>query len=246
MTEEAPRGVGDNNPPPYDPEALQGALDRVLKAQEAAAKWKPVAIEDQPTAEKAGDFLNGVRKLWKVVDEARAEQKKPHDEAGKKVQKAFTPLLDTLEKIANDMKAKLKAFADAEDARRKAAMAEAKRLADEAAAAAAREAAMAQARGDMLAAAQAEQQAQDAAKEAKQAVAATPVRIGSATGAGRTVAYRTYYDAEIKSLPLVFNRYRDRPEVLEVLQRLATAEIRAAKGAIEIPGVVVVERKEVA
>ena len=45
----------------------------------------------------------------------------------------------------------------------------------------------------------------------------------------------------------MFHRYREHPDVLDVLQHLVNAEIRAAKGApIEIPGVVVVERKEVA
>lgn len=231
---------------PYDPERLDDAKARVGRAQEAAAQWRPVEVEDQQTAEKLNDFLAGVRKLEKAVDAEREAQKRPHDEAAKAVQGAFKPLLEVLDKIAKEAKAKLTAFAVAEQKRAAEVAAAQRKAAEEAARAAAQEAAKAAARGDLLGQAEAEEAAKAAEKVATTAVAA-PARIGSATGAGRTAALRTTRYGEVTSWPQVYSRYRDHPDVKAVLQRLVDAEIRAAKGAaIEIPGVIVREKQEVA
>ena len=95
---ENPRAViGGNNPPPYDPEKLAECQKKVTDFTDAAGAWldlKKIDTADQ--AEKVTDFVTGARKVWKEIDETRKAAKQIHDEAGKAVQAAFTPLLDKI------------------------------------------------------------------------------------------------------------------------------------------------------
>lgn len=248
MSETEPAGIGHNNPPPYDAAALAALRTEVVGCQTANAEWKAKPIEAKADAEKANDFLTGVRGLFKRVEERRKADKEPHAEAAKAVDAAFKPLLDALEQIGADIKAKLTAFAVAEEARIKAEAAAARAAAEEAARLAAEEAAKAAARGDMLAEMEA-QQAADAAAKAAEKTAREPARaqIASATGAGRTASLRVSRKAAVANILLLFNHYRNHPDVTETLLRLANADIRAAKGAdVKIPGINIIEEKAVA
>lgn len=74
----------------------------------------------------------------------------------------------------------------------------------------------------------AEAKAAEAKKEVS--VAAKPVKAsaGSASGGGRTMALRTVKTARIDDLRAVFLFFEKHPDVLETIQRLATAAVRAS------------------
>ncbi|WP_333826890.1 hypothetical protein [Pararhodobacter sp.] len=215
-----------NNPPgPVVPETL---IAKVQDHTDAAGAWLDLkAITDKDQAEKATDFVTGARKVWADLEAERKAQKKPHDDAGKAVQDLFTPLLAKVKAATDkvlDLQSKwMQAERDREEALRKEREAEAKRVADEAE----KRAQEAEARNDISGMIDAQGQAKAAAKEVKAAAAPVKAQSGSSTGAGRTVSLRTYYSCVVDKRGPALSHYRDHPEVLELIERLANAEVRA-------------------
>lgn len=221
--------IGDNMPPPYS-EAVRAESERVT--QDALARYSEMARRGEITnaahAEEVSDVVGALRAAYKAVDASRAAEKKPHDDAAKAVQRAFTLFLDAMEKAANGLKDASSVWLQKEKARlaaeKTAREAEAQRLAQEAFAAAA----LAAARGDAMGAALADQMQQDADTEAKRAASfvARP-RIDSATGAGRGLSLRTTRKARIFNANAVYMWFRDHPDVRATLQRLADEAVRS-------------------
>ncbi|MBS8227134.1 hypothetical protein [Vannielia litorea] len=243
-------GIGHNNPPPYDPEALSEHKSKADEFLAVTQQWLGLEkIETEEHAAQVTDQLDGLRGLYKKVDGARKAAKKPHDDAGKAVQAAYSPILTKLQRAADALKPKLGAYVEAK-ARREA---EAKRKAeDEArreAAAAERALREAEASGDISAQVEAEEKAKAAEKAAKEAQKAPDTRVRSASGAGRTMSMRTVKEVEVVNINVLFLHYRDHPEVKALLQRLATADVRATgydHAADPVPGITVTERKVMA
>lgn len=236
-------GIGHNNPPAYDPDIfadLTSRTDAFMKAStDIRQKHNPIQTDDQ--AKLLTDHITGLRGLKKQVDDARKIAKKPHDDAGRIVQEAFNPVLDRIERAVTAMLAMQADYLSRraeeerkrkaeEQARADAARIEAERLAAEAAAS-----------GDLEAEAEAEAKAKEAASLAKEAAKPSVVNVGSATGAGRTVALVKVREAKIANIRLLFLHYHDRPEVAEVLVRLANADIRANDvDESKIPGIEII------
>lgn len=87
--------IGGNNPPAFDGFSL--ALDDAYDTAKDFLDGKP--IENQGQADAIGRIMGEVRKLKKDADEARKEEKRPHDEAGAAVQTKWRPLLDRADTI---------------------------------------------------------------------------------------------------------------------------------------------------
>lgn len=243
-------GIGHNNPPPYDPEALAEHKSKADEFLAVTQQWLGLEkIETEEHAAQVTDQIDGLRGLYKKVDGARKAAKKPHDDAGRAVQAAYTPILTKLQRAADALKPKLGAYVEAK-ARREA---EAKRKAEDEARreAAAAEKALreAEASGDISAQVEAEEQAKAAEKATKDAQKAPETRVRSATGAGRTMSMRTVKEVEVVNVNVLFLHYRDHPEVAELLKRLAAADVRA-KGydhaADPVPGIKITERQVMA
>ena len=223
-------GIGGNNPPIVDPIKLAEAeslTQAALVAAKAVIEAGP--IEDAGRASEISDVVATVRGAFSAVDKIRAELKKPHDDAGAEVQKAFKVFLTALEADGKKIKAMQAAWLEAEDARIAAetrAREEEARKAQEAAWA---EQQMAEARGDTLAAAKAAEQAEEAEKLARAAAKPEKARAESASGGGRTMSLRTQAYAEITNWRAVYMRFEDEAEVREVLQRLADRAVRAGE-----------------
>lgn len=221
--------IGGNNPPAFDPEKLQSCKGLVDDFNSAAKEW--LDLKEIATPEQSGkltDFVSGARQVYSSIDTARKAEKKPHDDAGKAVQAAFTPLLDTIDQIINRVKpmqaAWLQKLAREENARREKLRVEAEQAriaAEEAQKAAAQT-------NDVAGEVEAERLKAEADQLAADAARQTTVKAGSATGAGRTMALRTINDVVVTNPLKVFMRYRDHPDVLEVLRKVASAEVRAA------------------
>lgn len=218
--------IGDNRPPPFDPERhaeLVTRIDPFMKVCDAMRAAGEITSDDQ--AQRLADHIAGMRGLGKLVEETRIAEKKPHDEAAGAVQEAFKPLADRLTRAIAAMLALQTAWLD-----KKAQAAEAARLKREAEAnelRAAAEKAAAAAAGSIDGELEAERLAKAADAAEKSAGRVEKVNVGSATGAGRTIAMRKVRKAEIINVNLLFVRYRSHPKLLEVLQQLADADVRA-------------------
>lgn len=240
--------IGGNNPPPFDVDAHAAFVAKVDEFVAASNKWLKTEVDTEDLAKQLNDQITGLRGLWKKVDEARANAKKPHDDASKAVQAAFTPILNKLTKAADALKPKLAAYAkkkrDREEAERRAAQ-ERARAEAEAAEQAAR---VAEKEGDIGALADAEQAKKDAEKAEKEASRKPSSGVGSASGGGRTVSLRKMKEVEVTNINVLFMHFRDHPDVHDLLRRLATAEVRAKDydPADPIPGIKVIEREVMA
>lgn len=218
----------------YDEATLFSFQTRVMDFCDAAGKWADLKrIESVTQSERLTDFIEGSRGLWKQVDEARADAKRPWDDKGKQVQAAFTPLLDKLKKVGESMKVMQADWLTRENARIAAEKAEAARIASEKLEAARREAENAAARNDFSGAVDAEAALKDAEKELQKAAKPAAAKAGSASGGGRGMSLRTQAYAEIHNIRQVFMHFADNPRVIEVLQSLADAEMRAGR---DVPG----------
>lgn len=247
MTQETTPGAGHNNPPPYNPETFQKFSDGLDRFNEAAKVWLDLdKVDTEERAEKLNDFLAGAKKLKGQIDKARKDDKRPHMDAGTAVDAAYNGLAATLTKVDAAVRPKLDAFMEAERKKALAAKAEEERIAREAREEAERKAKLAAENENDL---RAQQEAEDAAKAAekteKKAKKEVKTQVGSATGGGRTASFRTYREAKIVALPQVFLHYRERPEVHDLLKRLADADIRAADvDHTKIPGIEITETRK--
>ncbi|MFE3839198.1 hypothetical protein [Pseudogemmobacter sonorensis] len=241
-----PAGPGHNYPPPYDPDILADLVGRTDEFMSTSTRirrdFNPIRTEEH--AQLLTDHISGLRGLKKQVDTARVTAKKPHDDAAKAVQAAFTPVLDRIGKATDAMLAMQGEYMSHK------ADQERKRKAQEAAAAAAtkaeadRLAAEAAKTGDLDAEAKAEAKAKEAEALAKQAAKEVKVSATSATGAGRTVTMVKIREAKITNINLLFVHYRARPEVVDLLTRLVNADIRSREvDESQIPGIEIMERE---
>lgn len=243
-------GIGHNSSDPVAKrEALREQIAAFLRGLDIWSERKTVTTE---TAPRMRDFIAGLKKLAKEADEARKAEKKPHDDAAKAVQAAWAPVLDRIDgalKVAEPMLAaylreEQRKAHEAEMAARRAAeeaeRAKAAALADAQAATRESERIEAQARAAELEAAR-----QEAA--ARAAAVSAPVRVESATGLAKRAGLRTVRKARVTDIARALFHYRAHPEIGALIERLANADIRAAKGAeIAIPGIEIVETQELA
>jgi hypothetical protein len=114
MTDEERLGIdikpGDNNAP----------IEEALADQIAAAVEKAKATPE-PTTQAEADAATGVvaklRKLWKLADEARVVEKRPHDEAAAAVQTKWLAIMDPAKDEGAALDARRKAFLKKEQQR---------------------------------------------------------------------------------------------------------------------------------
>ena len=80
-----------------------------------------------------------------------------------------------------------------------------------------------------------------------EALAANRPRVESEDGIARAASLRTYRYAEVADATAAAKHYAKHPDLIAAIEKIANAEIRAAKGeAVSIPGVTVREEKRIA
>lgn len=200
------------------------------------------------TADNAGDardLIARTQALGKKVEAARKEAKQPHMDAAKAVDTEFKPLKEALDELVAAIKRPLQAYLVAEEKRRQAEAEAARKAAEEAAAFAED----ASADDDEELAAKAAEFAKRRQEKAEQAAALAEngAKVESKAGLSRAASLRTYRYAEVTDTAAAAAHYANHPDVIEAIQKVANAEIRAAKGApVTIPGIVVREEQRVA
>ncbi len=224
------------------PSAVDTYTEQVARFSDRASSLPPVSDE---TAQRYRDEIGYGVSLAKEIDKQRDTEKRPHLEAGRKIDAAYKPLIEGAEHIQKDLKRQLSAFLSAKEAeaRRVAAeKAEAARRAEEAARKAA------EPEDDPFLAATA-----DAAPDPAQAVADAKVaalevkaagRVASETGGFATAGLKTVRKAKVTDFVALVAHYASHTDMQTLAERLANADIRHAKGAaITIPGVEIVEER---
>lgn len=248
MNDEA--AIGHNNPPTeaHDPALYEKLSTSVENFNTAAAEWiKKGKVEDVETSEKLTDFIAGARKLRQIVDKNRREQKAQWDALGGEVQTAYKTLLDRIDAIAKTPNAMQADWLSRERQRKEQERVEAIRKAAEEKARAEEKLRQAEARTDMAGLADAEKALKDTEKQEKKAQKGVSAKSGSASGGTRSMGLRTIKTAKVTNIARLFTHYRDRPEVEEVLVRLANADLRSPDvDDSSIPGIeIVMEEKAV-
>lgn len=234
--------VGDNRPPPFDPDVVEKLNAEGAQFLDAAGKWiENGKIQSEDDAQRLNDFIAGLSKRYKAADDARKAAKRPHDDAGKAVQAAFKPILDKIDTAKQRVQPLLSDWMNEQERKRKEEAERQRKAAEFARQEAERKAAEAAARNDVsgeIDAAAAQEEADRLQKEADRAAKAR-TNVGSATGGGRTASLRTFVEVEVTNARVLFMRYAENPHLLACLRDLASAEARA-KGfdteKDEIPG----------
>lgn len=240
---------GNATPLPYDEIALTSLKNRVNLLAKTGGDWLDLGkIDSEERASKAVDFTAQVKRGLKAIEDERKKAKKPHIDAGKKVDEVYSALTGPLDKLSKrlgvllteyqrELQKKLDAERAARQAEEAARAAEARKAAEDAAR-----------RNDVVGEAEAEKAAKEAEKALKSANKPQTARIESATGAARTVSMRTYhvpaFDPELpievartKAFVVLSKNPEHRAKLDDLLLTLAEAERRAKDGANEIAGI---------
>jgi hypothetical protein len=224
---------------PYDEAKLAAFIARVSDFCDAAGAWQDIApLTSEAQSKRLTDFVAQARSLFKELDDWRKDEKSYWDAKAALVQAVSTPLLAKIKAVGETLKGIQGQWLIAESNRLAAEKAEKERIAREALEQAKREAEAAVARNDISGQVDSELALKDAEKAAKAAAKPAKAQSSSATGAGRSMALRTVASARITNARQVFMHFQDNPRLMDVLQSLADAEIRAGRA---VPGA---EREE--
>lgn len=200
-------------------------------------------IGNEAMAEAVSKLMGDIRTAAKDADKARAEEKKPHDDAGKAVQARWKPLLDRAEMAVDACKKALAPWLQRKAEEQRQAAEKARQEAEEKAKAAA-EAARATTLDDLAGREATEALVADAKAaeaDARRAEKARP----QATGGARAATLRTTYRPELVNASEALKHFvKTRPEEIKAcLQRLAEVDVR--NGQRTLPGFVVHEEATV-
>lgn len=234
----APATIGHNQPP--DPfEAFK--LDLESLYDEAGNFLDGQPIENQQQADDISALVNRLRKSIGGADEARKEEKRPHDEAAQAVQDKWIPTINRARLALTTAKNALAAFLSSQEAAQRAAaqalQEEAIRQAEAAALA------QSQARPDDLAGQTTARARMLVADEARKAAEKADKARPQAKGGERAVGLRSRWTAILTDPCAALKHYREKQpaELKAWLTEQAQQDVRA--GARTIPGFEIKEEK---
>lgn len=216
-----------NNPP----SAAEMFADEIDSLKARIAAFPPIT---EANAGDARDLIGLARKLAKDIDAKRDEEKRPHLEAGRQIDATFKPLKEAAEAAPAPLSKALMDHINEQKRLAAEAAEKARRMAEEEARRAA-ELADDPILGEDVA---------DAAKLAQQKseVAAASVKTAATVKGSegfRAAGVRVSYKAKVTDYAALVLHYGHHPDVQAAAEKLANAAIRAAKGSITIPGVIV-------
>lgn len=221
--------IGHNTPPAF--EAISLHIEELFAlASDTLAGLTAIDSDEQEAA--LDGLLADFRKAKKVADAARAEEKRPHDDAAKAVQARWKPQLERCDTGMREITGLLTPYR------------EAKQRAKDEAARKAREEAEAKQRAAQEALRQADDM--EARLVADQELAQAKRLAEAANRADRApTGLRTYWEAELTDLGAAMRHYvANKPERFQaLLQQLADEDARNEATRRNVPGVRFIERK---
>jgi hypothetical protein len=110
--------IGANYPPEPDPfDAIKCHVEDL--AETARGFLDGSGVTTQAEADAVSKLMDEGRKASKAADGARADEKRPHDEAGKAVQAKFKPLIESADRVVTICKQALAPFLMAQEAEKR-------------------------------------------------------------------------------------------------------------------------------
>jgi len=95
-----PMGPGHNLPPEDESfEGLRDAIEPLAKEALQRIEGPPIASQDE--ADQIANLADRLSELWKKADQVRSDERRPHDEMCKEIQKKWSPLLVAAESYRN-------------------------------------------------------------------------------------------------------------------------------------------------
>lgn len=233
-----------------DPFAAKRAeIDAALaKFMEGADVYEQRGDLDDDTAERANDYIAGLKQLSREAEQARVAEKAPHLAAGKAVDASWDAIKSRISKLIDTVQPRLDRFLKEKQARQRREAEEAARKQREAEQAA-RDAAAAAAAADNASARIAAQEREESARRIADEEAAraqrlsAPVRVASATGLARTKSLTTERTPVLVSMAQALQHYKAEPELSALLLKFAARDLRGAptlrgkKTIPQIPGI---------
>lgn len=235
--------IGHNNPP-ADPFDL--SKDEIDGLYEEARLWldgEPISTQGQ--ADDLSNLLNMVRAAEKRAEDARKAEKQPHLDAGRAVDARYKPLTERTKAASGAIKTALTPWLQKQEAEKRAREEAARREAEEKRRAA-EEAMRARDAANLEDRERAEQAVQEAKKAEQAASKAAKDRGRASGGLGRAVGLRTRGEVEVTDATAMIKHYWQtrQDDLVEFAKGLAERDMRA--GAIDIPGVKIIEKQEAA
>jgi hypothetical protein len=229
----APAPAGHNNPP--EPTAFDAFTAHIGDLfGEAKNFLDGQGIQSEAEATAVSSLLDQIRKAGKDADKARAEEKKPHDDAAKAVQSKWKPLLDRADLAVDTCKKVLAPWLAAKEAEARAAAEAARREAEEAARVA--QEAMRQTSVTDLAAREEAEALVKAADKANAAANKAEKARPQAAGGSRATTLRTHYRPELVNASDALRHYvATNPEAIKACL-LSLAETDVRRSIRTIPG----------
>lgn len=225
--------IGANNPPEPTPfDAIKVHVEDLTET--ARGFLDGSGVTTQAEADAVAKLMDEGRKASKAADSARADEKKPHDDAGKAVQAKFKPLIESADRVVTICKQALAPFLMAQEVEKQRIADEARAVA-EAKLKAAVEAARAAHATDLEAqekAAELEKEASKANALAKRAEGDKAHGIGGARAATLRTSYRPVMTDGTAAARWAWNERREECEAFFL--SLAVVAVRA--GRHQIPG----------
>jgi hypothetical protein len=216
---------GHNQPPQEESEILKGQIEAA-----SANIGDYVEINDDDTASKAQSLRSRLNELSNTADKKRETEKRPHFEAAKAVDLKWQPLVKLAKEGADAIR---KAMSDYETRKAKAAAEERRKIED-----AQRKAAEAAAK-----AAEAGRPAPAPPPPPPPTAPVAPPKTQVKGSYGKAAAVKVVYTAVLETPEEAILYFRQEPELLAVVQKLAQRAVDA--GQKEIPGVKIEERRDV-
>jgi hypothetical protein len=235
-------GIGANYPPEPTPfDAIQVHVQDLVETAKGFLDGSGVTT--QAEADAVSKLMDEGRKASKAADNARADEKRPHDEAGKAVQAKFKPLIESADRVVTICKQALAPFLMAQEAE-KQRVAEVARAVAEAKLQAAVAAARAAHTTDLEAqekAAELEKEASKANTLAKRAEADKAHGNGGSRAATLRTSYRPVMVDGVKAARWAWNERREECETFF----LSLAVVAVREGRHGIPGFAIEEIRSV-
>ncbi len=205
---------------------LQLKTDEFIQGVDRFSEQVKDGIQDDETANKAGNFRKQIKALIKTCDDQRKIDKKPHFEAGKQVDDDYRLVTEILQSGISKIDKPLLAYSQKQEAERQAqlkAEREAQAKADAMAEAAMEKATETQTLADKQAALDKIDQATKASETAeKTAATKTTFGHGNVNGRATSVKMVTKVSAKIADTEKAAMLFHSHPDVIATIEKLAT------------------------
>lgn len=226
-----------NNNPPRDAEHYLAELERL---KNDCLQWAQGVVNPN-NAGTLRDLIGRIKDVTKEAEKDRKAIKEPYLEQGRKIDASFKPVSSMADSLIAPLNRMLTDFLKAEEARKRQEAEEARKKAEA-------EARAAQAlKDDEFVGAEIAERAKQSEIEAKRAAREAENNRVAGMESDRAMGLRTYRKAKVVNAAMLVGHFANHPEVVALCERLANAQIRAAKGGdVSIPGIEIIQDQKVA